>query len=216
MAYGCRVMIGRLKGMVVSESPDGTIVVDVGGVGYEVTVPLGTVGRARRDGEAVTLHIVTNVREDAITLFGFATEHDRATFRQLTAVAGIGPRIAVSILGALPPLELAAAVARSDVKRLQSVPGVGRRLAERLALELKDKLTAGPSGAMPTMPAMPGAAPSASAASTPVGPMGALVVTLVNLGFKPQEAERVAAEFAPRAGEPLDVLVREALKRLVK
>lgn len=206
-------MIGRLKGTVVSESPDGTIVVDVGGVGYEVMVPLGTVGRARRDGEAVTLHVVTHVREDAITLFGFATDHDRATFRQLTAVAGIGPRIAVSILGALPPNELAAAVARSDVKRLQSVPGVGRRLAERLALELKDKLTAGPVGAVP---AMPGTLPTAPTPTAPVGPTGALAVTLINLGFKPQEAERVAAEFAPRAGEPLDALVRDALKRLVK
>ena len=137
-------MIGRLRGLVVVESPDGVVVVDVQGVGYEVMVPLGSLGRAARDAhDAVTLHIVTNVREDAITLFGFANEHERATFRVLTTVAGIGPRIAVSILGALPPQELAGAVARNDVKRLQTVPGVGRRLAERIALELKDKLAGG-------------------------------------------------------------------------
>lgn len=217
MAYGSPVMIGRLRGAVAVESPDGVVVIDVQGVGYEVTVPLGSLGRAARDAhEAVTLYVVTNVREDAITLFGFASEHERATFRVLTTVAGIGPRIAVSILGSLPPQELAGAVARNDVKRLQAVPGVGRRLAERIALELKDKLAAGatsPSG--PTPAGAPfGYGPSGPAPA--VGPMATFVATLVNLGFKGPEAERVAAEFAHRQGEPLDALVRDALKRLVK
>jgi Holliday junction DNA helicase RuvA len=202
--------------MVVVESPDGMAVVDVQGVGYEVMVPLGSLGRAHRDAqEAVTLYVVTNVREDAITLFGFASEHERATFRVLTTVAGIGPRIAISILGSLPPQELAGAVARNDVKRLQTVPGVGRRLAERIALELKDKLAGGvtSSGAMAVgaVGAFPSPAPAA-----PAGPMAAFIATLVNLGFKAPEAERVAAEFAHRHGEPLDALVRDALKRLVK
>ena len=215
LAYCAHVMIGRLHGVVVSESADGTAVIDVHGVGYEVSVPLGTFGRTARDaGGAVTLLVVTNVREDAITLFGFANERERACFRALTAVAGIGPRIAIAVLGSLPPNELAAAVARGDVKRLQAVPGVGRRLAERLALELKDKLTGGVAGAPATGAALAGYAPAPAA--TPAGPMATLAATLINLGFKPPEAERVAAEFADRAAEPLDALVRDALKRLVR
>ncbi len=210
-------MIGRLHGVVVSESVDGTAVVDVHGVGYEVIVPLGTFGRAPRDASgAVTLLVITNVREDAITLFGFANEHERATFRALTAVAGIGPRIAVAVLGALPPNELAAAIARNDVKRLQTVPGVGRRLAERLALELKDKIVAGVVGAPSTFAPSPLAVAPSAPSGAPSGPMATLVVTLMNLGFKQPEAERVAADFQDRAGEPLDALVRDALKRLVK
>ncbi len=210
-------MIGRLHGVVVSESADGTAVIDVHGVGYEVSVPLGTFGRTARDAAgAVTLLVVTNVREDAITLFGFANETERACFRALTAVAGIGPRIAIAVLGSLPPNELASAVARGDVKRLQAVPGVGRRLAERLALELKDKLTGGVAGAPATGASLAGYIPAPATPAAPAGPMATLVATLLNLGFKPPEAERVAAEFADRAAEPLDALVRDALKRLVR
>ncbi|MFO0648164.1 MAG: Holliday junction branch migration protein RuvA [Polyangiales bacterium] len=211
-------MIGRLHGVVVSESSDGTAVIDVHGVGYEVSVPLGTFGRAPRDASgAVTLLVVTNVREDAITLFGFANEGERSTFRALTAVAGIGPRIAIAVLGSLLPHELASAIARNDVKRLQAVPGVGKRLAERLALELKDKITPGlVAGLAPPTQGFATTASAPVAPAAPVGPMATLVATLQNLGFKPIEAERVAAEFADRAGEPLDALVRDALKRLVK
>ncbi len=211
-------MIGPLHWVVVSESADGTAVIDVHGVGYEVLVPLGTFGRAPRDASgAVTLLVITHVREDAITLFGFANDGERATFRALTAVAGIGPRIAIAVLGSLPPHELASAIARNDVKRLQAVPGVGRKLAERLALELKDKLTGGISQGSASAPSsLAGYIPAPSMATAPAGPMATLIATLVNLGFKLPEAERVAAEFADRAGEPLDALVRDALKRLVK
>lgn len=212
-------MIGRLHGQVVAESPDGTIVVDVMGVGYEVLVPLGTLGRCPRDDDGrVTLSVVTHVREDAITLFGFAGEADRAAFRLLNNVAGVGPRIAVSILGALPPAELVATVLRGDVKKLQSVPGVGKRIAERLALELKDKVTSLPALSPVSQPGAVGpltAAPVAIPAPA-LGPLAQLVSTLVQLGFKPADAERVAADLAPRANEPLQDLVRESLRRLVK
>jgi Holliday junction DNA helicase RuvA len=208
-------MIGRLQGRVVSESPDGLVVVDVAGVGYEVLLPLGTLGRCTADADGrVTLQVVTHVREDAITLFGFANDRERAAFRLLTAVAGVGPRIAVSVLGVLPAGELAHAVARGDVKKLTSVPGVGKRIAERLVLELKDKLTglSGSGDAMLSGGAF--AAPVSPIAA--VGPGAALVAALVNMGFKPVEAERAAAELAPRMAEPLDVLVRESLRRLVR
>ena len=198
------------------ESPDGMVVVDVAGVGYEVLVPMGTLGRCAPDAEGrVTLQIVTHVREDAITLFGFSDDRERSAFRLLTAVAGVGPRIAVSVLGVLPAAELAHALARNDVKKITSVPGVGKRIAERLVLELKDKLTGLSSGGV-------GAVISSGAVASPVspvaaaGPAAALVAALVNMGFKAPEAERVAAELAPRMGEGLDVLVRESLRRLVR
>lgn len=206
-------MIGRLTGRVVGESPDGTVVIDVQGVGYEVLCPLGSIGRAARDEGRVVLHVVTHVREDAITLFGFASDADRAAFRLLTSVAGVGPRTAVAVLGSLPLPELAAAVAKGDIRTLQGVPGVGRKIAERLSLELKDKLpltsVSGSSGVAPL-------APMPVAPQGPVGPLGPLVATLLKLGFRPAEAERAAAEMAPRAHEPLDALVRDALKLLVR
>lgn len=209
-------MIGRLHGRVVSESPDGLVVIDVVGVGYEVLVPLGTLGRCAPDAEGrVTLQVVTHVREDAITLFGFANDRERTAFRLLTAVAGVGPRIAVSVLGVLPAGELAHALARGDVKKLTSVPGVGKRIAERLVLELKDKLTGLSGNGSDVFGPTPGFSAPASPVAA-VGPGAALVAALVNMGFKAPEAERAAAELAPRMAEPLEVLVRESLRRLVR
>jgi holliday junction DNA helicase RuvA len=209
-------MIGRLHGRIVSESPDGLVVVDVVGVGYDVLIPLGTLGRCTADAEGrVTLQVVTHVREDAITLFGFANDRERTAFRLLTAVAGVGPRIAISVLSVLPAGELSQALARGDVKKLTSVPGVGKRIAERLVLELKDKLTGLSTGVSEALISTGGSiAPMSPVAA--VGPGAALVAALVNMGFKAAEAERAAAELAPRITEPLDVLVRESLRRLVR
>ncbi|MDB4929995.1 MAG: Holliday junction helicase RuvA [Myxococcaceae bacterium] len=199
----------------MSESPDGLVVVDVAGVGYEVLLPLGTLGRCTADAEGrVTLQVVTHVREDAITLFGFANDRERAAFRLLTAVAGVGPRIAISVLGVLPAGELAHALARGDVKKITSVPGVGKRIAERLVLELKDKLTGLAAGGDAMISVGAYTAPASPIAA--VGPAASLVAALVNMGFKAPEAERAAAELAPRMAEPLDVLVRESLRRLVR
>jgi Holliday junction DNA helicase RuvA len=213
-------MIGRLKGTVASESPDGTLVVDVNGVGYEVIAPLGTVGRAPRDADGrVTVLIHTNVREDAIVLFGFPDERERSAFRLLITVAGVGPKIAIGILSSLPAAELAAAVARGDIKRFQAVPGVGKKIAERLALELKEKVAAGVLSS-----AGAGADVPAGAGGGALGPVPGLVMqggsgntlvdALTRLGFKPAEAERAAAQLKGREAEPLSNLVREALKLL--
>lgn len=218
-------MIGRLRGTVAGEAGDGTLVIDVHGVGYEVMAPLGTLGRAPREADGVvTLQIQTHVREDAITLFGFADERERMAFRLLTSVAGVGPKIAIAILGSLPASELVGAVARSDVRRFQSIAGVGKKIAERLVLELKDKLASGVlgTGSHATMgvngASHGGAAVPAASAGVPlprvVGPMSALVDTLMKMGFKPLEAERAASELKERSDEPLEVLVREALRVL--
>src|SRR5271170_8422339 len=113
-------MIGRLHGRVVAQEPDGTIVLDVAGVGYELAAPLGTLGRARPDEAGrVTLWVHTHVREDALALFGFGDETERAAFRALLAVSNVGPKIAVAVLGALPAAELAQAVARQDLGALK-------------------------------------------------------------------------------------------------
>src|SRR5882672_7512781 len=136
-------MIGLLTGNVAAEGTDGEIVLDVGGVGYEITAPLGTLGRARPSsasaGDRITLHIHTHVREDALALYGFATARDKLAFRTLLSVSNVGPKIALAVLSALPADELAHAVARKDLARLVGIPGIGKKTAERLLLELKDK-----------------------------------------------------------------------------
>ena len=134
-------VIGRLTGRVAAQETDGVVVIDAGGVGYEVAVPVGTMGRVRPDEAGrVTLWIHTHVREDALALFGFADEGERAAFRALLGVSNVGPKIAVAVLGALPAAELATAIARQDLAAMKGIPGVGRKIAERLLLELRDKL----------------------------------------------------------------------------
>jgi Holliday junction DNA helicase RuvA len=134
-------MIGRLTGKVVAQEAEGAAVVDVGGVGYEVLVPLGTIGRAASDeGGRCTLYVHTHAREDALTLFGFATDADRLTFRTLIGVSNVGPRTALAILSTLPAEDLARAIAAKDLAKLTGIPGIGKKTAERLVLELRDRL----------------------------------------------------------------------------
>ena len=207
-------MIGRLVGHIVEEGADGTLVLDVRGVGYEVVVPLGTVGRvgggtvppqAPADAE-VTLFIHTHVREDALLLYGFGSRDERAVFRQLIGISSIGPKIALSILGALPVGELAGAIARSETTKLTKVPGVGKKTAERIVLELKDKLLVQPSPLGAT-PAPRDAAPRARDAKGEL-----LHGALTRMGYRPAEAERAVATLGSRIEtEPLGDLIREAL-----
>ncbi len=198
-------MIGRLTGRVISDEVD-TVIVDVHGVGYEVTVPLGTLGRAPRstDGET-TLFVHTHVREDALLLYGFASDADRGAFRTLIGVSNVGPKIALALLSALPANELAQTIAAKDVAGLTRIPGVGKKTAERLVLELKDKLLpiAGTAAQSPKTTAVAGAE--------------LLISTLVRMGFKPAEVERAVATMGMAgAAAPLADAVREALKLLAK
>ncbi len=199
-------MIGRLTGRVVEESADGTVVLDVSGVGYELTVPLGTIGRASPDPAApMTLFVHTHVREDALLLYGFASREDRAAFRVLIGISNIGPKIATNILSALSAGELATAVARGETNRLTAIPGIGKKTAERIVLELKDKLIAPPAAkaAAPGAPAPP---------PPPTGKAELLHGALTRMGFKPAEAERALTSLGARVeAEPLGDLVREAL-----
>lgn len=200
-------MIGRLRGQIVERGADGTVVLEVGGVGYEVSVPLGALGRLPAAPEPVTLHVHTHVREDAISLFGFATAEDRAAFRTLMTVSSIGPKLALAVLSHLDARALADAVSRQDATRFKGIPGVGKKIADRLVLELRDKL-----GFAAGAPAAGAAGPIALPIPVPSGPLGQVASALVSMGFKPSEAERAVATIAGEAeGKAVDVLLREAL-----
>lgn len=199
-------MIGRLAGTVVDESTDGTIIVDVGGVGYEVHVPLGLLGRTGRD--AVVLYVHTNVREDAISLFGFASLDERTAFRILLGVSGVGPKLALGILSVLDSRALAQAVETGDKAAFKGISGVGKKTVEHLLVDLKGKLHVGMAiaGGRPA-PARPrAAAPNAEV----------VVALLVNMGFKRPEAEAAVAALGEErvSDEPVDRLLRDALSRL--
>lgn len=205
-------MIGRLVGQLVTDDVDGAIILDVQGVGYEVTVPLGAVGRARRGGENgrsgyLCLFVHTHVREDALSLFGFASESERTVFRVLLGLPGVGPKMALSILSALPPEELTVAVQNKDLPRLTRIPGVGKKTAERLILELKEKLPKlGLTGDT-----------KAKGAERPAGDRERLAFALTNMGYKPAEAEAAVKPLETRLGsEPISDLLREALAFLAR
>jgi Holliday junction DNA helicase RuvA len=207
-------MIGRLVGRVVAHEADGVSVLDVAGVGYEVTVPQGTLGRARADdGGRITLWVHTHVREDALSLFGFSDELERTAFRVLLGVSNVGPKIAVAVLGALPAAELAAAVARRDLAAFTSISGVGKRIAERLLLELRDKLPVVPAGDGPQ------GAPSAARAKGAGAWAERLRGALTGMGFKPAEAERAVSALGDRGDREehtFETLLRDALALLAK
>lgn len=195
-------MIAQLVGKVVRKDPE-RLVVDVGGVGYLVHCTEATSARMPV-GSLVTLRIHTSVREDAIELFGFATELEERLFHELNRVPGVGPRMALHVLSGGTPEEIAGAIVRGDMARLKKLPGVGKKTAERLVVDLRERL-----------------APYAGAAPVAEVPRGAaaplrqdeLAQALAALGYKPAEAERLAAVARERApGGTLEELVKEALR----
>jgi Holliday junction DNA helicase RuvA len=208
-------VIGRLTGRIVEEDADGTVVLDVNGVGYEVLVPAGSLGRLRAHAGAdapLTLFVHTHVREDVFSLFGFASEADRTAFRTLIGVSGVGPRTAVAVLAALPASELGNAIARKEVARLTSISGIGKKTAERLLLELRDKL---PQGLPAT--ATSGVTPVAGAVAPSGRTRDLLAQALVRMGYRAVEAERAIEHLADKLeSQALGELVREALLFLSK
>lgn len=202
-------MIGRLRGVIADRLPDGSCIVDVAGVGYEVFVPLGSLGRLPAPPEAVTLHVHTHVREDALVLYGFVTAEDRTAFRTLLAVSNVGPKLALAILGAMDARELAGAIASQDPKRFKGIAGVGKRTVERILLELRDKL-----GFVTLGAAVPKSAPAPRAMASSA-PLTQLATILVGMGFKPSEADRAVAQIAETAeGKPMEALIKDALSHL--
>ncbi|MBM3489797.1 MAG: Holliday junction branch migration protein RuvA [Alphaproteobacteria bacterium] len=198
-------MIARLSGRLV-ELGEGQVVLEVGGVGYLVFCSARTLARLGRVGEAAQLGIETHVREDHIHLYGFAEPAERQCFVLLQAVQGVGAKLALGILGALAPAELAAAVARQDAGSLRRAPGVGPKLAARIVAELKGR----------ALPVVPAPAPSAA----PAPPADALgddaVSALVNLGYRQGEAALAVDAARRKLGERIDLagLIRGGLREL--
>jgi Holliday junction DNA helicase RuvA len=196
-------MIARLKGLLDSASAE-SCVIDVGGVGYLVSASSKTLGALGPIGSAAVLHIETQVREDAIQLFGFLSIGERDSFRLLTSVQGVGGRVALAILSVLAPDELAHAIAAADTASIARANGVGPKLAARIANELKGKF---------------GAVALGSAAPLAVGSGGGDVAdalsALAGLGFRPMDASRAVAEAQAELGEGAAVrdLIRVALKK---
>src|SRR5689334_277408 len=194
-------MIGWLRGRLLGEEPTGALLIDVGGVGYEVNAPLGAAGRARSSGPELELFVHTHVREDALDLFGFATELDRRVFRLLLGIPNVGPKTALGVLSALSVEELSRAVRAGDLGRLSKVPGIGKKTAERLVLELKDKLAS--VGASDE----PGVARVASSDAKL-----RLLSALTNMGYRAGEAERAVDRLGAKVDSvPIGELLKEAL-----
>lgn len=192
-------MIGRLSGTLLEKNPP-QILVDVQGVGYELDVPMSTFYNLPALQEKVVLHTHFVVREDAQLLYGFATHEERIAFRQLLKISGVGPKLALSVLSGLSLGDLSLAVANKDAGRLTKIPGVGKKTAERLLLELQGKFTvAGASVAQ--------GAPATSSA-------GDIVNALLALGYNEKEADWAARQLPKEAG--VSDGIRQALKLLSK
>ncbi|MEQ9072465.1 MAG: Holliday junction branch migration protein RuvA [Sandaracinaceae bacterium] len=208
-------MIGRLRGVIAERLPDGSAIVDVGGVGYEVFIPLGTLGKLPSPPEPVTLHVHTHVREDALVLYGFGRFEDRTAFRTLLGISNIGPKSALAILSAMDARQLASAIASQDKARFKGIPGVGKRTVERLLLELKDKLGFVSLAASAARSDGKSDGQPAAASLDDDAPLAQVAQMLVTMGFKPVEADRAVAAVADDAeGEPFETLMKRALAQL--
>jgi Holliday junction DNA helicase RuvA len=194
-------MIAFLRGRVVDKQPN-RVIVDIHGVGYDVYVPLSTFYEIGEEGADVALRVHTHVREDALQLYGFLTDLERQLFERLIAISGIGPKLAIVVLSGMDPRDLVAAVQRADIARLTGIPGVGKKTAERIVLELKDRLA---------QVAVPAAAVSGA---VPADRLRAdLLSALQNLGYHRPQAEK-AVDAVLRAAE--DASLEEALKSALR
>ncbi|MGH7795718.1 MAG: Holliday junction branch migration protein RuvA [Candidatus Binatia bacterium] len=195
-------MIAHISGTLAQKIP-GEAVIDVGGVGYQVFIPLNVFYRLPEIGAAVNLQIYTHVREDALQLFGFQDPAEKQLFLLLLGVSGIGPKLAVNILSGIPTQELSRALKEGDQVRLVAIPGVGRKLAERMIVELKDKFaTLAPAGT--------------ESAKADGGSQLLLdaVSALVNLGYKRPEAEKMVREVLKKGEHSLENVLKETLRRM--
>jgi Holliday junction DNA helicase RuvA len=194
-------MIALLRGVLVEKHPNQAIV-DTGGVGYDVTIPVSTFTHLPDAGAEVRLRIHTHVREDALSLYGFLTQDEKALFEKLISVSGIGPTLAVKVLSGVAAVDLVNAIRRGEVEKLVRIPGVGKKTAERMVLELRDKL-----------PAVTGEEPAAPAEAA-LAPVDQDVLSaLLNLGCARPQAE-AAVRKAKASGAPADFepLFRRALE----
>lgn len=200
-------MIALLTGQIAHKSPD-HVILDVHGVGYRVMIPFSTYYELPEEGTA-TLHVHTSVREDAILLYGFRTRTEKAFFQLLISVSGIGPKLARDILSNIQPPQLSAALMQGDLHKLSAIPGIGKKTAERLVLELKDKvgkLDAGPTAAADVL--------GRTLPEDTV--LDDVTSALLNLGYKEQQVRKVLAELDCKTGASVEEVLKQALKILMK
>jgi len=199
-------MIASITGRLKRKATD-YLIIDVAGVGYQVQVPLSTYYGIPDDGEEVSLHIHTHMREDSLSLFGFLTQEEKDMFLLLMSVSGIGPKLALAILSSMPVADLSSAILAADDSTLRAVPGIGKKTAARMVLELKDKITL-------MMPKV--AAPSTTSAVLSDDGED-VIAALVNLGYKKPQAEEAVRKV--RDSHPsltIEELIRESLSVLMK
>jgi holliday junction DNA helicase RuvA len=201
-------VIARLRGKLLEKQPN-RIVVDVGGVGYDVAVPLSTFYGLGEPGADVALRVHTHVREDALALYGFATALELDLFERLIGISGIGPKVGLAVLSGIEPIELIGAVERGDLARLTAIPGIGKKTSERIVLELKDRLPR-------AQVAMSAAA--AEGAHEPSAVRDDLLSALMNLGYHRPLAERAVDTALKTAGRDagFERTLKQALRELAK
>jgi Holliday junction DNA helicase RuvA len=201
-------MIGRLRGILAEKKPP-FLLLDVNGVGYELEAPMGTIFQLPEVGAEVTLHTHLAVRDDAHLLFAFATEAERTLFRTLIKVNGVGAKLALTILSGISADEFARCVQESDTASLVRLPGVGKKTAERLIVEMRDRLDDWqPAPVLPAGEETPAAAPAADAVKDAIS-------ALVSLGYKPPEASRLISKLDTEGLES-EAIIRAALKQAVQ
>jgi Holliday junction DNA helicase RuvA len=199
-------MIALLTGVIAYKTPD-HIILDVHGVGYRVLIPFSTYYELPEEGGAASLHIHTSVREDAIQLYGFRTRLEKSFFQLLISVTGIGPKMARDILSNIQPAPLAQALAQGDVHKLSSIPGIGKKTAERLVLELKDKAGKLDLSSLPAFEARE--IPTEDV-------MDDVVSALLNLGYKEPQVRKALGGLDASGGATVEELLKQALKILMK
>jgi Holliday junction DNA helicase RuvA len=193
-------MIAHLRGKLLAKHPNQAIV-ETGGVGYDVTISVPTFSELLGLGGEVALHIHTHVREDAIALYGFLRSAEKSLFEKLITVSGIGPKLAITILSGMAADEMVSAIRGNDIARLTRIPGIGKKTAERMVLELRDKLPIEKHGEVAAVPTLTAVEQDVLSA-------------LVNLGYQPAAAEKALASVS-KSGQ-FDAMFREALGKLSK
>jgi len=200
-------MIALVRGTLAYKSTD-HVIIDVGGVGYRLFIPLSTFYSLPETGEA-SLYTHTHVREDALLLYGFLTLEEKDLFGVLIGISGVGPKLAVNILSHIPVADLKNAIAAGDIKRLSGLPGIGKKTAERLVLELKDKVG-------PVNETLTTAGASSLTGQSAGDLINDVISALVNLGYKESQARKVLENMELAPGVPMEDVLKGALKVLVR
>ena len=206
-------MIAHLSGILLSKQAT-SVILDVGGVGYEVTIPVSTFYDLEEPGSKVQLRIYTHVKEDALQLYGFKTARERELFMRLISVSGIGPKLGITLLSGMSADEMIASIRTNNLARLTLIPGVGRKTAERLVMELRDKVTSLSSAELEEEL---GAKTAGAPAATEDSMRSDVLSALLNLGYQRSSAEKAITAALDEGGDiSMELILRRSLRKLAK